>query len=222
MNCKAIVLGVSLSVLAGCSSTPKPQTVEAPQVTAIQSQSLTTNFKRKGIKIEWECAWPSGIFNATCVETNVKAIEVTGYAPSNGNSEFLREEAFRVAAMNAKAKAIRFMQDDVSASETVNVLAKNVEKANDKIKNRISNAESVDFSDTDAATDTNFAVRENSNNIARTVSSTIQSNARGILRGFRVESETIVDRQTVAVTIRWDRRNEQAIQYLRNTAIIVR
>lgn len=221
MKFKVLIAGAAILALAGCASNPKPSVVEAPKVTALQSQTLTTNFKRKGIKIEWDCVWPTGIFEATCIETRVKSIEVTGYAPSNGNSEFLREQAFEVAAANAKRKAIQFMQEDINSSQTIQTLAKNVEKANDKIKQRISNAEAVEFSDTDAASDTNFAVRENSNNIARNVTTTIRSNANGILRGFRLHDEDIVDRQTVSVTIRWDQRTLKALPELRQ-AIIVR
>lgn len=221
MKYKSIVVGVSLAVLAGCASNPKPSLVESPKVTALQSQTLTTNFKRRGVKIEWDCMWPTGILESTCVETKVKSIEVTGYAPSNGNSEFLREQAFEVAAANAKRKAIQFMKEDINSSQTIQTLAKNVEKANDKIKQRISNAEAVEFSDTDASTDTNFAVRENSNNIARNITSIIRSNASGILIGFRVHEEEIVDKQTVSVTIRWDQKTLRAIPDLRQ-AIVVR
>jgi hypothetical protein len=73
------------------------------------------------------------------------------------------------------------------------------------------------MSDTDADNETNWSVRENSNDIARSVSETIRINASGILRGVFVVDEKIVDRQTVAVTIRWDKDSEKAGKYLQRS-----
>jgi hypothetical protein len=50
----------------------------------------------------------------------------------------------------------------------------------------------------------------------QTLSETVRTNAAGILRGVRAIDEKIVDRQTVQVTIRWDRDSERASQYFRN------
>jgi predicted nucleic acid-binding protein len=135
----------------------------------------------------------------------VKAIEVTAYATSNGNSENLREAAFQVAEDKARGKLQEFIESDIKTSRVTNTLTKNVEKANDRIKQRISNGEEVAMSDTDADKDTNFTVRENSNDVARQITDTIRVNSAGIQRGVRTVDEKIVDRQTVQVTIRWDR-----------------
>ena len=94
-------------------------------------------------------------------------------------------------------------------------MTKNIEKANDRIKNRINNAEEVALSDDDAMKESNWAVRENSNDIARTVTDIIKTQASGILRGVYVSDEKIVDRQTAKVTIRWDRDSDRAQQVMR-------
>ena len=200
-------------MISGCAGTK--QTVEGPQIEALSSQKLSSSFKRQGVKIEWECSWGTGIVPSLCVKGDFRAIEVTGYATSNGNSENNREDAFRVAELQAKAKLRRFLAEDVSSTQVVNTLTKNIEKANDRIKNRIRNAEEVALSDEDAMKESNWAVRENSNDIARTVSDTIRTQASGILRGVYVKDEQIVDRQTAKVTIRWDRDSDRAQQIMR-------
>ena len=215
MKTKLTALVLALA-LVGCSSTKQAASIEGGQITAINAQKLTTNFKRKGVKLEWECAWGTGAFgltNAMCSKGDIKAIEVTAYATSNGNSENNRETAFKVAEMKAKAKLRHFIHEDVYSSSVVNVMAKNVEKANDRIKNRIKSDEDVAMSDEDASKDTNFAIRENSNDTVRTVTESIRTQAQGILKGIQVADESIVDRQTVAVTIRWDKDSEKSANY---------
>lgn len=209
----AIVLALTL---VACSSTKQAASIEGGQITAINAQKLTTNFKRKGVKLEWECAWGTGAFGLTdamCVKGDIKAIEVTAYATSNGNSENNRETAFKVAEMKAKAKLRHFIHEDVYSSTVQNTMSKNVEKANDRIKNRIKSDEDVAMSDEDASKDTNFAIRENSNDTVRTVTESIRTQAQGILKGIQVADESIVDRQTVAVTIRWDKDSETTANY---------
>jgi predicted nucleic acid-binding protein len=147
--------------------------------------------------------------SSLCIRGDVKAIEVTAYATSNGNSENLREVAFQVAEDKARGKLQEFIEVDIKTSRVTNTLTKNVEKANDRIKQRISNGEEVAMSDSDADKETNFAVRENSNDVARQITDTIRVNSAGIQRGVRTIDEKIVDRQTVQVTIRWDRDSYQ-------------
>ena len=199
--------------LAACSSTKPSPGIESGQITAINAQKLSTNFKRKGVKIEWDCAWGTGMFDATCIKGDINAIEVTAYATSNGNSENNRETAFKVAEMKAKAKLRHFISEEVYSSSVQNVMSKNVEKANDRIKNRIKSDEEVSMSDEDADKDTNFAVRENSNDTVRTVTESIRTQASGILKGIQVHDESVVDRQTVSVTIRWDKGSESSANY---------
>jgi hypothetical protein len=217
MKLKLLAISIAL-VLAGCSSTNKNASVDSAPITAINAQKLTSSFKRQGIKIEWSCAWGTGMFgmsNAMCVKSEIQAIEVTGYANSFGNSEALRERAFIAAEMDAKARLIRFMNEGVSSNNFANTVTKNVEKAQDRIKNRINADEAVEMSDQDAAKDTNFAVRENNNEVVRTLSESIRNNAEGKLRGAVLKEADIVDRQTVRAVIRWDQNTERAASYMR-------
>jgi predicted outer membrane protein len=191
-------------LLVGCASTKNDTTVAQPQITALSAQKLTTSFKRQGVKLEWSCFWGTGWSEKTCVRGEVKAIEVTAYATSNGNSENVRELAFRVAETQAKAKLRHFISEDIYSSRVINTLSKNLEKANDRIKTRI-DGDAVSMSDDEASKDTNWAIRENTNDITRTVVEVVRANAQGILRGVYVTEAKVVDRQTVSVTIRWDK-----------------
>lgn len=218
MKLKTIAILTSIALITGCGSTKKAETVDAPTVTAIGNQKLVSNFKRRGIKIEYDCVWGTGMFGVTdrlCVRTELKSIEVTAYAPSYGNSEVLRENAFRVAEDQSKSKLIRFLREEIKSNAVTKTIGKNIEKANDRVKQRISNSEEVSMSEEDASKDTNYAVRENTNNTAREFVETIQSQSAGILRGVYVSDETIVDRQTVAVTIRWDRESAKSASDIR-------
>ena len=208
-----VLSAISLAVLLGACATKVPVT-EAPPVTAIGNQKLTSNFTRKGIKVEFECGYFTNKNN--CHNGEFQSIEVTAVATSNGNSENNREDAFIVAELKAKAKLRKFIREDVNTSEVTHVLTKNVEKANDKIKSKIASNEDVSVTDTEVDKedkDANTAVRENSNDIARTVTEDIRVQANGILKGVYVLDEKIVDRQTVQVTIRWDKQSEKASEY---------
>lgn len=208
-------------VLSACSSAPKHGNETTGNLSPINTQKLSTNFKRKGIKIEWECAWGTGMFGMTdamCSKGDVKSIEVTAYAASYGNSEVVRENAFKVGEMKAKAKLRHFLHEDVYSSNTQSMVAKNVEKANDVIKSKIT-MDKVEVSDderTNADKDANFATRQNVNDTVQTLTTSIRTQAQGILQGVYVKEEDIVDRQTVKVTIRWDKDSESAAKFFRN------
>jgi hypothetical protein len=209
----------SVLAISACSTTKKVETVDTPEITAISAQRLATSFKRRGIKIEYNCVFGTGMFgmtDAVCSKTDLKAIEVTGYAPSYGNSETLRENAFRIAEDQAKAKLVRFLREDINSVTVTKTISKNIEKANDRIKQRISSTEEVEMSDEDASKDTNFAVRENTNNTTRDFVETVKNQSIGILKGVYVKEERVVDKQTVEVTIRFDRDSGNAARDLRN------
>lgn len=213
-----LVTAIALT-LSACSSVNLNKADNPGSITPIHSQKLSSNFTRKGIKLEYDCAFGTGMFGMTdaiCSKTDIKAIEVTAYAPSFGNSENNREQAFRVAEMRAKAKLRHFIQEDVSSSQVKTVIAKNIEKANDRIKQRISANEEVNMTDDEATKETNWAIRENTNDTVQTLTETVRVNAAGIMRGVRSIDERVVDRQTVQVTIRWDKDSERASQFFRN------
>jgi uncharacterized lipoprotein YmbA len=210
---KKLAMVCMVMALCACSSTHK-NTDRAPVVEPIGSQKLSTNFSRQGVKLEWDCSWGTGFSDATCVKGDVKAIEVTAYAPSFGNSEANREAAFSVAHDMALVKLNRFIQDEISSSRVTTTLTKNVEKANDKLKSKIGVAETVRLNDDDPYPDSNVANRENVNEVVRTVTESIRTQSSGILKGVRSIDEKIVDRQTVAVTVRWDKDSAQAVREL--------
>lgn len=202
------ITAIALAI-TGCSSTSSLKTSDAPQITPVQSQKLSSNFVRKGVKVEINCKW----YHTSCEGAEPTAIEVTATAPSYGNSDSNRETAFTVAEMNAKAKLRRFIHEDIQSSQVTTTISKNIEKANDRIKQRIANGEEIAMSDDEASKDTNWAIRENTNDITRSVTDTVRVSASGILRGVKTVDERIVDRQTVQVTIRWDKDSERASQY---------
>lgn len=205
MNKFSIIMAAA--ILAGCSTTKNAaqQEQQNPAMNPITSQSLTTTFQRQGIKFEWDCTWGTGWSERTCSKTNIRAIEVTSYATSNGNTENTRELAFRVAEAQAKAKLRHFINEDISSSRVITTLSKNVEKANDVLRGSAGRGP-VEITDEEAARDTTV-IRENSNNVSRNVVEIVRANAQGILRGVYIVDQKIVDRQTVAVTIRWDAKS---------------
>lgn len=209
-----LVTAVALT-LSACGSVNLNKAENPGSMTPIHSQKLSSNFTRKGIKLEFDCGTFSSLTSG-CKKAEPTAIEVTAYAPSYGNSENNRENAFRVAEMRAKAKLRHFINEDVSSSQVKTVIAKNIEKANDRIKQRISANEEVNMTDDEATKETNWAVRENTNDTVQTLTETVRVNAAGILRGVRSIDEKIVDRQTVQVTIRWDKDSERASDFFRN------
>ena len=214
---RALLVTAIALALSACSSTKSTNKAEDPgSMTPVYAQKLSSNFKRKGIKLEFDCGTVSS-WVSSCNKAEPTGIEVTAYATSFGNSENNREHAFRVAEMNAKAKLRKFINEDVSTSETKQVISKNIEKANDRIKQRINANEEVNMTDDEATKETNFAIRENTNETVQNLTETIRVNAAGILRGVYVKDEVVVDRQTVQVTIRWDRNSEKASDYFRNT-----
>jgi len=205
----ALLVALTASVY-GCGTARPNNVIEAPKINPLVTQSLDTSFVGQGIKIEWDCKYFTGITEATCIRSDIKAIEATGYAPAFGNSEAMRDNAFEVAEMRALDRLVRFVRQDVSSQRTVSTMAKNLEVAKDRINQRIE-GDTVAMTDKETEKQGNFAVRENTNDAVRNVVSTIRNNAQGIIRGARPINQKIVDRQTVSVTIRWDKHSADAV-----------
>lgn len=187
--------------LAACGTTK--QSADTP----IISQKLSTSFTGEKIKIESKCGW---LWNSSNCE--VVAIESIGTAPSNGNSVSNRKTALIRAGDRARANVRHFIQEDIFSSRVTTTLAKNVEKANDRLEKGANPDEEVTMSDREG---TSSSVRQNSNDTAYHLSETIRVNAQGILRGFRVFKEEVVGPQEVAVTIRWDKESDMTSGALR-------
>lgn len=214
MKHSLVCIAVALT-LGACSSTKIAGNDNTGSLTPVNAQKLSTNFARKGIKLDWECAWGTGGFGMTdamCVKGDIKSIEVTAYAPSFGNSEVNREEAFKKAQLFAQGKLSRFIKEDIQTSSVSNTISKNVEKANDKLRSKVSMDE-VQLSDEEADKTANTSVRENTSDVVHTLTESIRSQSQSIQRGIYVKDERIVDRQTVQVTIRWDKDSQRASEF---------
>ena len=204
---KYTLIALAIASLVGCSSTTRGQ----GELDPIRSQKLSTSFKSDTIKIETDCSWYS-INKSDCA---IISIESTGTASANGNTESNLRTALIRAGDKARANVRHFIQEDVSSTRVNNTIAKNVEKANDRVKSRTNIGEEVKMSDSDAEKDTNYSIRENSNDTAYQLTESIRVNASGILRGFRVAKQEVVGKQEVAVTIRWDKESERTSNSLR-------
>jgi hypothetical protein len=200
---------LALIALAGCSSTPPAASDTEPRT--ISGQRLSSQFQREGIKVEFECRSRTGIIDRTCVSGDITAIEVTGYANSFGNSEANRENAFAAAQDEALSKLSRFIQQDINTSRVNDTFAKNIEKANDVLSNKGPSAEPIQMNDIEAQTSSYSGNRQNTNETVRTIKTSITTQSQAIVRGARVLSEKIVDKQTVAVTLRWERLHSKAV-----------
>lgn len=206
MNFKLLALVTAIS-LVGCSTTKRGE----GEFEQIRNQKLSTSFKQDTIRVETDCAW----YTLDKSKCEIISIESIGTASTNGNTESNRRTALIRAGDRARANVRHFIQEDVSSTRVTNTLAKNVEKASDRMKSRTTTGEVVAMSDSDAEKETNHSVRENSNDTAYQLSETIRVNAQGILRGFKVVKQEVTAPQEVAVTIRWDKESEQVSNQLR-------
>jgi hypothetical protein len=108
-----------------------------------------------------------------------------------------------------------FIREDINSSRVTSTIAKNVEKARDKLNTNHGGHDPVEMTDKEAS-QTNVSVRENSNDTAMRLTSTVRANSSAILRGFYTVKEEVVGPQEVAVTIRWDKTSERTANMLQN------
>lgn len=186
---KRILVAVAVTALiTGCSSIKPTE--------AISEQKLSTSFVSEKIKIETKCSW-MGMGN----DCKIVAIEATGTAPSFGSTANNRKVALTRAEMRAKANVAEFLDNQISTSRVNTTIAKNIERASDKVRQGKADGETVEMTDTEAK---NISLRENQNDTVSTLTETIRTSAQAVLRGFRKIDERVVGDQEVAVTIRWD------------------
>jgi hypothetical protein len=200
MKLKLATIAIAI-VLTGCASTKEG---EGP----VKTQKLSTSFASEKIKIETSCTWR--MFRPNDCE--VIAIESTATATSFGNTANNRKTALTVAEMRANSHVAEFISKDISTTRVTNTIAKNLEKASDKVKSGNNDGSAVEMSDKEAAT---ISLRENNNQTAHTLTETIRTNSQAILKGFVKINEEVVGNQEVSVTIRWDKDNERAAEMLR-------
>lgn len=174
--------------------------------TPISEQKLSTSFVNESIKIETKCDWFG--MGSDC---KLVAIEATGTAPSYGATVSNRRMALTRAEMKAKANVAQFMDTQVSTSRVQETIAKNIEKASDRVKSGRDDGSTVEMTDKEAK---NISLRENNNDTVVTLTETIRTSSQAILRGFRKVNEKVIGDQEVAVTIRWDIENNESRKQL--------
>jgi hypothetical protein len=218
----------AMLVLSGCGTTSnKPADVargeqiapggQAGQAIAEQRLAIS-DFKTQGVRV---------IYNT---KGDVEAIEVTGYAAVWGNSMNAAREAYRVAELEAKKSLNDFInKETITSSVSVRMISQNLERASDQNTNRFASnkvpgndliaLDSEVTADRGDATNQaeNTAVRNNALRVASVLNTTIVTNNRGILGGLYLKQGRTVDGgRAVEVTMRWDRRHNQARQQVRN------
>jgi len=201
MKLKLAAIAIAI-VLTGCASTKSEG--EGP----VKTQKLSTSFAGEKIKIETSCSWH--VFSKN--ECELVAIESTATATSFGNTANNRKTALTVAEMRANSHVAEFIAKDISTTRVTSTIAKNLEKASDKVKSGNNDGSTVEMTDKEAAT---VSLRENNNETVHHLTETIRTNSQAILKGFVKINEEVTGNQEVSVTIRWDKDNERAAEMLR-------
>jgi len=200
---KLFALTVIAVAISGCSTAVTNSNEQ------IRNQKLSTSFVGEGIRIETNCAW----YKPWKSDCEIVSIEAIATAPTFGNTVPNRKNALTVAEMYAGANVSHFIKQNITSSRVTSTIAKNVEKARDKLNTNHGDHEVVEMTDKEAKA-TNVSVRENSNDTAVQLTTTVRANSTAILRGFKVVKQEVVGAQEVAVTIRWDKDGEKTARLL--------
>jgi hypothetical protein len=205
---------VSLQLI-GCSSTgtnlaggAQIAPSESAGVAIADQRLASSEFKSQGVKV---------IYSLT---GNIEAIEVTGYAAVWGNSMNAARESYRVAELEAKKSLSDFInKETISSTTSVRMISNNLEQAQDNNTNRFAN--NLAATDTEVAgrtgTEENTAVRNNAVKIASQLTTTINTQNRGIIGGLYLKEGSVIDGgRAVKVVMRWDRKHNASRQQIRN------
>ena len=195
---RVILIAAVASLMTACSSTK----FGSP----IAEQKLSTNFVSEKIKIETKCDWMG--MGSNC---QIVAIESIGTDSSYGGSAVNRKNALNRAEMRAKANVAMFMNEQITSERVQTTIAKNIEKATDKVREGNVDGQTVELTDKEAK---NMSLRENNNHTAVQLTETIRTSASVILRGFTKIKEEVVGSQEVAVTVRWDLQSNNSRKQL--------
>ena len=168
----------------------------------IADQKLATSFVSEKIKIETKCSWFG--MGSDC---QLVAIESTGTAVSFGGTANNRRIAMKRAEMQANVNVSEFLSKEVSSNRVNETIAKNIEKATDRVRSGKADGSTVEMTDQEAK---NISLQENQNTTAVTLTETLRTSSRAILKGFVKIEEKVVGDQEVAVTIRWDAQSDAA------------
>ena len=199
MKFKLSALVIALSLTA-CSSMKTGDGTNSN--TPIANQKLSTSFVNEKVKIETKCSWLS--LGTNC---EVVAIESTGTAPAFGNTVSNRKNALTRAEMKANANVAEFLQKEVTTNRVQTTIAKNLEKATDKVNSGNADDKPVEMTDKEAK---GISSRENVNDTVVQLTETIRTASSAILKGFVKIDERTVGEQEVSVTIRWDIESDNA------------
>ena len=205
MKFKLLALVTALAI-TGCSTTAVTNSNEQ-----IRNQKLSTSFVGEGIRIETDCKWYKPWKN----DCEIVSIEAVATAPTNGNTNYNKSNAFKVARLHAEGNVAEFIETKITSSRVTTTIAKTVEKARDKLNTNHGDHEVVEMTDKEAR-GTNVSVRENSNDTAVQLTTTVRANSSAILKGFRPFKQEVVGAQEVAVTIRWDKDSERTANLLKS------
>jgi len=219
MNKRILIAAMTISVLGvtGCS-TPSTNLSRGDSIdpgssagTAIADQRLASSeFKSQGVKVIYS------------LSGNIEAIEVTGYAAVWGNSMNAARESYRVAELEAKKSLSDFInKETISSTTSVRMISNNLEQAQDNNTNRFASNKppGLDATDTDPGTGSqeNAAIRNNAVKIASQLTTTINTQNRGIIGGLYLKEGTVIDGgRAVKVVMRWDRKHNASRQQIRN------
>ena len=220
-----VTMAAAMLTLAGCSSTKKPADVARGDLIAPSSQAgvaiadqrlVISDFRTQGVRVIYSTGG------------EVEAIESVGYAAVWGNSMNSAREAYRVAELEAKKSLNDFInKETINSTVSVRMISQNLERASDQNTNRFASNQgnnnepvALDTEVSQQPVETNqaqnTAVRNNALRIASTLNTVITTNNRGILGGLYLKEGRVVDGgRAVQVTMRWDRKHNQARQQIR-------
>ena len=207
--------------LSACSSTKTTdvspnRTVSPGPQQAISEQRAASDFKREGVKVIYSLLG------------DLDAVEATGYAPIQGNSERAVQSATEAAYVLAKDRMSSFLHPEtINSKRFLDTVTKNLEKARDNKTNKFATNKNNDFSvetsDEEAARsgeinrEENTAVRNDAVNIQSNLRKTVSIQRSGILGGVVFKEGRIInDGRNVQITVRWDRKDNSQRRIILN------
>jgi hypothetical protein len=192
MNKSLVAITVALAI-AGCSSTPKVDTV--------REEVLSTSFQQESIKVQTNCRW----WTWDKKSCEITRVESTGTAASNGGTAVNRSNALLRACDNARANVRHWFREEVLSDRITKTVAESVEKS----------GSTESQNGTAGAGVGNSSNRTNNNDTKYQITHTIRVQASGHLEGFRVVNQKVVGDQEVSCTIQWDEGNNRNLDKFR-------
>jgi hypothetical protein len=204
---KSLITAMLIALaLVGCSSTKTVTNNDEP----IRQQKLSSNFGTKDgvIKVKTDCVW----YKPWKSECQVVSIESTSTQPTNGSTAQNIKAATIHASNNAKANIAHFLKEEVTSNRVNSTIAKNIEKASDKLNTKGDDGKEVEMTDVEASK--THSVRENSNDTAHHLTTTVRTMAQTNLRGVQTMPPERTGDQEVSVTVVWNLESDAVAQQL--------